>query len=83
MVVFAKFLIVGLLSVFMVLRTPYHAPRTLLAQLHPYVKTGIDTVIDDQGSAHLWNGDKIPVSSETVGRFFYMPPEVEKSHCRL
>lgn len=68
---------------FLVLRTPYHAAYTLLVQLQSWVATGTNTVTDDKESGHLQNGVKVSMDSKNTARFFHIPAEFEKSHCKL
>ncbi|VBB26477.1 unnamed protein product [Acanthocheilonema viteae] len=73
----------GFPSVFLVLRTPYHAAYTFFVQLQPWAATRTDKVTDDKESEHLQNGVRISMDSKNTVKFFHIPSEFEKSHCKL
>lgn len=74
-------------SLFFVLRTPYHAAYTLLAQLYArpaeFDPASSDTSGDDKENGHLQNGVKNSMESKNTVRFFQIPPEFEKPLCKL
>ncbi|CAG9539385.1 unnamed protein product [Cercopithifilaria johnstoni] len=73
----------GFPSVFLVLRTPYHAACTSFVQLQSCVANKADTVTDDKKSENLQNDVKISMDSKNTVRFFHIPSEFENPHCKL
>ncbi|VDK70209.1 unnamed protein product [Litomosoides sigmodontis] len=73
----------GFPSVFLVLRTPCHTAYTFFVQLRSWTTTTTDAVIDDKESERLQNNVEISTSSKNTAKFFHIPPEFEKSHCKL
>uniref|UniRef100_A0A1I7VLY1 RALGAPB_N domain-containing protein n=1 Tax=Loa loa TaxID=7209 RepID=A0A1I7VLY1_LOALO len=74
----------GFPSVFLVLRTPYHAAYTLLVQLQSWFAAGKNAVTDnDKKSEHPQNSVEISMDPKSTVRFFRIPSEFEKSHCKL
>lgn len=73
----------GFPSVFLVLRTPYHAAYAFFVQLRSCIATGIDKITNAKESECPQNGAKISMDSKNTVRFFHIPSEFEKPHCKL
>ncbi|VDO26895.1 unnamed protein product [Onchocerca flexuosa] len=73
----------GFPSVFLVLRTPYHLAYTLFVQLQSCVANGINAVTDDKESRNFEKDVKTSMDSKNTVKIFHIPPEFEKSYCKL
>ncbi|VDN29748.1 unnamed protein product [Gongylonema pulchrum] len=75
----------GYPSLFFVVRTPYHAAYTLLAQLYgrPPESDSNNAAGDDKENGHFQNGVKPLTGTTKTAKFFQIPAEFERPLCKL
>ncbi|VDN24006.1 unnamed protein product [Gongylonema pulchrum] len=75
----------GYPSLFFVVRTPYHAAYTLLAQLYgrPPESDSNNAAGDDKENGHFQNGVKPLTGTAKAAKFFQIPAEFERPLCKL